>query len=84
MSTLNNPSLREEPRRQRAEVIPSNRDSSILDWLEKSGRLMAREPDERSLAGADYRDDEEELNDLMAGDDGGYLDDDSDDADLED
>ncbi len=75
---MNNPSLREEPREQRAAVISSHRDSSILDWLEKSGRLMAREVDENGLRD-NYRDDEEELSDLMAGSDG-YPDDDTDDA----
>lgn len=74
-----NPSLREEPRNQRATVLPQKRDSSILDWLESSGRLLARDN-----ADFDYLDDEEEINELMAGDDNSFdLDDDDDDLDLE-
>jgi hypothetical protein len=75
-----NPSLREEPRNQRAAVIPVNQDSSILDWLENSGRLLARDSND-----FDYLDDEgEELTDLMGGDDGGIDDDDFDEVELED
>jgi Protein of unknown function (DUF3134) len=75
-----NPSLRQESRSQRAAVIPNRQESSILDWLENSGRLLAREPQD-----ADYADDEEEINALMATDDGAFdLDDDDDDLELED
>jgi phosphopantothenoylcysteine synthetase/decarboxylase len=75
-----NPSLREEPRNQRAKVLPQKRDPSILDWLESSGRLLARDN-----ADFDYLDDEEEINELMAGDDNSFdLDDDDDDLELED
>lgn len=76
-----NPSLREEPRNQRAAVIPLKQESSILDWLESSGRLLARENTD-----FDFLDDEgEELSDLMAGEDNSFdLDDDDDDLDLED
>ncbi len=38
-----NSSLREEPREQRAAVIPSKHESSLLDWLESNGRLIARD-----------------------------------------
>jgi hypothetical protein len=76
-----NPSLREEPRNQRAAVIPLKQESSILDWLESSGRLLARDTSD-----FDYLEDEgEELSDLMAGDDGSFdLDNDDDDIELED
>lgn len=75
-----NPSLREEPRFQRVGVIPQRHDTSILDWLEQSGRLLARDSSD-----FDYADDEEEINELMATDDGSFdLDDDDDDLDLED
>jgi phosphopantothenoylcysteine synthetase/decarboxylase len=75
-----NPSLREEPRNQRAKVLPQKRDPSILDWLESNGRLLARDN-----ADFDYQDDEEEINELMAGDDNSFdLDDDDDDLELED
>ncbi|WP_421656907.1 DUF3134 domain-containing protein [Leptothermofonsia sp. ETS-13] len=76
-----NPSLREEPRNQRAAVIPLKQESSILDWLESSGRLLAREGNE-----FDYLEEEgEDISDLMGGDDGSFdLDDDDDDLELED
>jgi hypothetical protein len=73
---MHNPALREEPRDRPAAPIPLQRDASILDWLESTGRLLARDSGE-----SDYPEDEgEELNDLMAGDEGTYdLDDDDDD-----
>nr|WP_199290279.1 DUF3134 domain-containing protein [Leptolyngbya sp. FACHB-36] len=75
-----NPSLREEPRSQRAAVIPIKQESSILDWLESSGRLLARDSTE-----SDFLDNEEEIADLMGSDDASFdLDDDDDDLDLED
>lgn len=75
-----NPSLREEPRNQRAAVIPLKQEASILDWLENSGRLLARDNSE-----FDFLDDEEEISELMGADDGSFdLDDDDDDLDLED
>lgn len=73
-----NPSLREEPRHQLAGVIPLKQEASILDWLEQSGRLIAREVTE-----SDYLDDDEELADTLLGtDDGSYDDIDDDDDDL--
>lgn len=76
-----NPSLREEPRNQRAVVIPQKQESSILDWLESSGRLLERDSGEIS-----FLDEEgEELSDLMGADDGSIDDDDDfDEVDLED
>jgi Protein of unknown function (DUF3134) len=75
-----NPSLREEPRGQRAAVIPVRQESSILDWLENTGRLLAREPSETVYPG-----DEEEINEFIAEDDNSFdLDDDDDELDLED
>lgn len=73
---MRNPALREIPRNQLAEVIPLQRDASILDWLEGTGRLRARESGD-----FDFADDEEEINELMAGEDNSYdLDDDDDDV----
>lgn len=69
-----NPSLREEPRHQLAGVIPLKQEASILDWLEQTGRLLAREEVADS-----FLDDEEEISELMAVDDGAYDDDDDDD-----
>jgi hypothetical protein len=71
---LNSP-LREEPRNQRAHVIPLKPESSMLDWLEHNGRIIARDVHE-----PDFQDDEEEIDSLMGVEDGiGYdLDDDDD------
>lgn len=73
---MTNPSLREEPRHQLAPVIPLQVDSSILDWLERTGRLLSRDVND-----VDYSDeDDPEISDLMATDDGAYdLDTDDDD-----
>lgn len=70
-----NPALRQYPRSQPAPVIPPQQDASILDWLEGTGRLLAREVQE-----PDYREEEEEINELMAGDDSSFDDDDDDDV----
>ncbi|PSB18992.1 DUF3134 domain-containing protein [Phormidesmis priestleyi ULC007] len=77
-----NPSLREEPRDQRAAVIPVQQESSILDWLEKSGRLLAREVQEVEVGAPEDVDD---INQFISEDDNSFdLDDDSDDLELED
>ncbi|OLP19097.1 hypothetical protein BST81_07770 [Leptolyngbya sp. 'hensonii'] len=74
-----NPSLREEPRSQKAPLIPLEHDSSILSWLESTGRLLARDSSE-----FDYLDDEDpEISNLMTGEDGDAFDDDDDDDVLE-
>ncbi|MCC5620076.1 DUF3134 domain-containing protein [Nostoc sp. CHAB 5715] len=71
---LNSP-LREVPRNQRADVIPLKQESSLLDWLQTNGRIIARDVHE-----PDFQDDEEEIYSLMGVEDGiGYdLDDDDD------
>ncbi|MCC5646602.1 DUF3134 domain-containing protein [Nostoc sp. CHAB 5824] len=71
---LNSP-LREVPRNQRADVIPLKQESSLLDWLQTNGRIIARDVHE-----PDFQDDEEEIDSLMSVEDGiGYdLDDDDD------
>jgi phosphopantothenoylcysteine synthetase/decarboxylase len=74
-----NPSLRQEPRQAPAAIIPMEQNDSMLDWLENSGRLLARNPSD-----FDYVDDEEEINELMGSDDNSFDDDDDDDLDLED
>ncbi len=73
-----NPSLREEPRGQRAAVISVQHESSILDWLENTGRLLAREP-----VDAEYPSGEEEITEFIAEDDNSF-DLDDDDLDLDD
>jgi hypothetical protein len=76
---LNSP-LREEPRNQTAAVIPSKNESSLLDWLESNGRLIARDIQEPT-----YLDEEEEISGLIDVDDVTYddIDDDEDVLDLE-
>ncbi len=69
-----NPSLREEPREQLADVIPIKQETSLLDWLETNNRLLARDSDDQS-----FLDDEEEITELMGVDDASYDDDDIDD-----
>lgn len=71
---LNSP-LREVARNQRADVIPLKQESSLLDWLQTNGRIIARNVHE-----PDFQEDEEEIDSLMGVDDGiGYdLDDDDD------
>lgn len=69
-----NPSLQEEPRNQRASSVSTRQQSSILDWLESSGRLLSRDPQVRELPGED--EEIEEINELMVGDEGDYLDED--------
>lgn len=61
---LNSP-LRESPRNQRAAVIPLKQESSLLDWLHSSGRLIAREAHE-----PDFLVEEEEISALMGVEDG--------------
>ncbi len=72
-----NPSLREEPIDQPAAVIPLKQETSILDWLEATGRLLARAEDD--LGG--YLDEDEEIDQLMGSDDIVYGDDIADDDD---
>ena len=69
---LNSP-LREDPRNQRADVIPLKQESSLLDWLQTNGRIITRDVHE-----PDFQHDEEEIDSLMGVEDGiGYdLDDD--------
>lgn len=75
---MHNPALYEIPRNQNAPVIPPQRDASILDWLEGTGRLL-----ERDSGVFDYRDDEEEINDLMGSEDNSFEPDDDDDDSLD-
>ena len=70
-SPLYTPSLQQIPRRATAPVLPSSGESSILVWLESIGRLRPRED---AIAISDDADNEE-ISDLMGGDDA-YDDDD--------
>jgi hypothetical protein len=64
---MNNPSLRTEKRNKPAAIISSTQQISILDWLASTGRLIARESN-----AFDYREDVEDLQELIVGDDPGY------------
>jgi hypothetical protein len=77
---LNSP-LREAPRNQRAIVIPLKQETSLLNWLQASGRLIARDVHE-----PDFSEAEEEISDFLGGDDGigDYDIDDDDDIAIED
>lgn len=75
-----NPSLRQESRSQTAPIIPLQRDASILDWLEKTGRLLEREGKETDRLNPE---EEEEISALMGNEEPDY-DDDDDDMELED
>ena len=61
MVKLHNPALHAEPRNQEPAIIPLKQDSSLLDWLSGTGRLVARE------AGEHYHEEieEEEPEELM-------------------
>lgn len=58
---MKNPSLRAQPLSELAPVIPPNTKSSILNWLEGTGRLMDREPTETKTEEEEI----EEINALM-------------------
>lgn len=70
---MENPSLTSEPRYQQAPVLPSSGEPSILEWLENSGRLIARDSDDKALDA-----EEEEIAALMGGEDNKFDDDDDD------
>ncbi|MEM6251846.1 MAG: DUF3134 domain-containing protein [Cyanobacteria bacterium P01_D01_bin.156] len=78
--TKYNPSVRQIPRQQHAAIIPERGDSSILRWLERSGRLIAREVVDNVRDEADS----EEISDLMGSEDASFDDDDSSDDDDDD
>ncbi|MGL4502676.1 MAG: DUF3134 domain-containing protein [Planktothrix sp.] len=76
-----NPSLREIPAHEPADVIPSKQEISLIAWLESTGRLIER--DTVSTTTVDYLEEEEEIADLISVDDSAYEDDDDDDDDTE-
>jgi hypothetical protein len=74
---VNSP-LRQEPREQRAAVIPSRNESSLLDWLEASGRLIGRDVQEPEYL------EEEEINELISVEDVAYdIEDEDEDLDIQ-
>jgi hypothetical protein len=72
VSPIYNPSLRQLPRDQQAPILPSSGESSMLVWLESIGRLRPREDHEAIPDEADN----EEISDLMGGEDSYEEDDD--------
>jgi hypothetical protein len=75
-----NPSLRQIPRSQTADVLPTQEEPSILAWLEGTGRLKPREV---VVAVDDEEEESEEIDDLM-GDSDKSFDEDEDDLSLDD
>ncbi|PSO98610.1 MAG: hypothetical protein BRC51_14775 [Cyanobacteria bacterium SW_12_48_29] len=65
---MQNHSLRQEPRNQPAPVIPLQQEYSLLDWLEANDRLLEREVE----GGNTPVEEEEEISELMEGDDKDY------------
>jgi division protein CdvB (Snf7/Vps24/ESCRT-III family) len=75
-----NPSLRQIPRHELADIIPLKQESSLIDWLESTHRLMERDSQEPDYASA-----EEDLAGIMDSDDTTYddFDDDTDEVVIE-
>lgn len=76
---MHNSPLREQPREQRAGVIPLKDESSILDWLQATGRLISRDQQEPEFLDVD----EEGVTDFLDSDDVGDIYDDDDDVEME-
>lgn len=72
---IKNPSLRETPRSQLAPILPSPQTESLVDWLEKTGRMSARNTQEQEFLDNDV--DISELELMEGGDDSYDEDDDS-------
>ncbi len=69
---MKNPALRDYPRNQPAGVISNERQVTILEWLEQSGRLMERDKEDQDVPKEDV-----EINELMGNEDNFEDDDDS-------
>lgn len=70
-----NPSLREIPRQQTADVLPTQQEPSILTWLEGTGRLKPREVVVVVDEDDKEEEDSEEIDDLMGDSDKSFDDD---------
>ena len=68
-----NPSLRLIPRHEPADVIYTQQDSSLVEWLETSGRMLPRDPSEID----NFLEGDEDISELIVGDDN-FSDDDDD------
>ncbi|MEM6840001.1 MAG: DUF3134 family protein [Cyanobacteria bacterium P01_C01_bin.120] len=78
-----NPSLRTIPRSQTADVLPTQKEPSILSWLEGTGRLKPRE-DVAMISDDKEEEESEEIDDLMGDSSKAFDDDDDDDLSLSD
>ncbi len=58
---MRNPMLREEPRYEKAQVLPLTNQENILQWLQSKGRVVARQTIETPVV----EEEEEEIEDLM-------------------
>ncbi|WP_287128219.1 DUF3134 family protein [Candidatus Cyanaurora vandensis] len=56
---MRNPTLREEPRYEKAAILPMAQRESILEWLQSKGRVVARQNIEMPVL------DEEEIEELF-------------------
>jgi hypothetical protein len=75
-----NPSLSQEPRYEPAAVIPVKEDTSLVDWLKATNRLIPRE----KVEDEDKSTEDVDLADFIDSDDSGYEDSDDNDMDVED
>ncbi len=66
---MKNPALRKEKRYQPAPVIPLTQDESLLDWLDANNRIKYREDKGNSLIDEVNLSEEEEISDLIDGED---------------
>lgn len=66
---MRHPQLREEPRHQKAVVLPSTQREGILDWLQRTGKLQSRPPAEEAALAED-----EDFDELVDDDDTLYVD----------
>ncbi len=73
-----NPSLRRETRYEPAAVLQITRDQTLIDWLESNNRIIFREKEETPVSS-----EEEDITDLMDGEDNNSFEDDSSSSDQE-
>lgn len=66
---MHNFALREEPREQRAAVISSKHESSLLAWLQASGRLISRDNNQEPEF---LLEDDSDLEQIIESDDSSY------------
>ena len=71
---IKNPSLRETPRSQLAPILPSPQTESLVDWLEKTGRMLDRDNQD-----TEFVESEANISEIMGEGDDSY-DDETDDA----